>query len=142
MPYYSYAWANGLNVALASLSNVEDYLYPYTRPLRIAPKSQPVDFFPVEQETMDGSVGGGGFIDHEWQITLRDVAYDFILDDKFSGGTVKSVDQTIYTRLHDRRTYGRFNCTLVQPSVKKGTLVYVRQGVIRATFEFKALTQL
>lgn len=139
MPYYDYRWANGHDVALANLSNVEDYLYPYTKPRRIPPRSQPVDPFPVETELMDQSVRGDGAISHLWLIVLPVAAYHFILTDKFSNGTVKSVSQTIYTRRHDLETYARYNCYLVQPSVKKGTLEYVRRGIVRVTFEMTGL---
>lgn len=134
MPLYLYAWANGHNVVLASLANVEDYLWPYTRPRRIAPRSQPLDLFPVETQLMSGRVRGDGFLDHDWEMTLPTDAYAFILNDKFSGGSVKSVEQTVYTRRHDLNTYARANCYLVQPSQKNGTLEYLRQNVVRATF--------
>ena len=140
MPLYNYMWANGWNVALASLSNVEDYLRPNSRMRIIAPKSQPVDLFPVETVLMSGRVRGDGRIDTAWEMTLPVEAYHAIMTNKFSGGTVKSVKQTVYTRRHDLETYARYNVWLVAPSVKKGTLTYLRQNVVRAVFELTALT--
>lgn len=142
MPIYSYAWANGFDVALVNLSNVEDYLFPYTKPRRIAPRSQPVDLFPVETVMMDQSVRGDGAISHAWEMTLPTAAYAYIMTDKFSGGSVKSAAQTISTRRHELGTYARYNCYLVQPSRTKGTLEYLRRGLVRAVFEMTGLEAL
>lgn len=142
MTLYDYRWANGFNIALINLSNVEDDLYPYTKPRRIAPRSQPVDPFPVETRLMNQRVRGDGEISHAWEIVLPAKAYHYILTEKFSGGTVKSVEQTIYTRRHDLETYARYNCYLVQPSRVKGTLEYLRRNLLRAVFEMTGLEAL
>lgn len=150
MSYYSYAWAAGHGVALASLANAETFWLPYTNGVRIAPRSQPVDLFPVRFALGSGGEWGGGRIDHEWGVTLPTAAVDFTIDTFFSSGTVTTASLTINTRRHERDTartpggwvYARFNCTAILPSRANGDLEYVRQGVMRVTFRFKKLVAL
>lgn len=118
MALYDYRWATGHGVALGSLVNVEDDLLPYTRGVRIAPKTQPVDPFPVRVKTLDGLVHGDGAINHAWTFAALPIAaLDYIIDTYLvtTGSQVVSKAITIYTRRHDRLTYTRYNAYLVLP---------------------------
>jgi hypothetical protein len=141
MPFYDYRIAVGSSVALGSLSNIEDVLYPYTAPLRIAPRSQPVNLYPVRTVLGSGRVRGDGAIDHAWEFSgLRQTAVQYLLHTLlFSSGVSTAV--TIYTRLHSTGTYARYNAYAVLPAPGQD-LEYLRAGVYRVTLRFSDLVAL
>lgn len=141
MSYYDYRWAAGASVALALLANVEDDLYPYTKPRRIPPRSQPIDPFPVETALASGGGRGDGFINHEWQQTIPVAALNYALT-KFSLVSAVTGNVTIYTREHDREQYGRYTGLIWRPSSANGRLEYLRQGVVSVTWKFTKLVRL
>lgn len=141
MPYYAYAWAAGWGVALASLANVETDLHPYTQLLNLAPKSQPVDPYPVRTILASGRERGDGRIDHAWEMTLPTDALEYVIETKFALTSVASVKVTINTRRHEMDDYARYNAWLSLP--QSGVdMVYLRRGVLRVTFRFTALLAL
>lgn len=139
---YLYAIATGSSVALASLINVEDLLWPHTKPRRIVPRSQPVNAFPVRTTLGSGRVRGDGAINHAWEFTAIPVAaVDYLMTYLFSSGTVVSTACTIYTRRHDLDDYARYNAWAVLP-VPGQDMEYLRQNVLRLTIRFTDLTAL
>ena len=130
MPFYSYSIAVGSSVALASLSNIEDVLLPYTRPLRIAPRSQPVNAYPVRTVLGSGRERGDGLVTHAWEFdALPAQAVNYLLYVYlFSGGAV-STAVTLYTRRHDANAYARYNAYAVLP-VPGQDLEHLRGGKI------------
>lgn len=139
---YDYRIAVGSSVALASLQNVEDLLLPYTAPRRIVPRSQPVNAFPQRVLLGSGRERGDGAISHSWEFTALPVAaVNYLMTYLFSGGTVVSTAVTIYTRLHDRQTYARYNAWAALP-VPGQDMEYLRQGVMRLTLRFNNLEAL
>lgn len=139
---YDYRIAVGSSVALASLSNIEDVLWPYTRPLRIAPRSQPVNAFPVRTTLGSGRVRGDGTITHQWEFTaIKQAALGYLLNTLlFSGGAV-STAVTIYTRDHAAAAYVRYNAYAVLP-VPGQDITYLRGGVFSLTLRFNDLVAL
>jgi len=116
MAFFDYRIGAGHNVALADLRKVEDFaeISPRNRPR--PPVSQPVNIFPVRTPTLEGAEHGDGFINHVWQWTGQTAAaLKFIEDTFLTNGTVSSAKTTIYTRLHNRDTFKRYNCYVVLP---------------------------
>ena len=139
---YSYSIATGSNVALVSLTNVEDLIWNYTRPRRIVPRSQPVNAFPVRTTTGSGRVRGDGAIDHSWEFTAIPVAaVDYLMSFLWAAGTVVSTAVTINTRQHELDQYTRFNAFAILP-VPGQDMEYLKQGVMRLTIRFSDLTAL
>ena len=139
---YSYAIATGSGVALASLINMEDLIYPYTKPRRIVPRSQPVNAFPVRTTTGSGRERGDGSINHNWEFTAIPVAaVDYLMSFLWAGGTVVSTAVTINTRQHELDQYTRFNAYAVLP-VPGQDVEYIRQGVLRMVIRFNDLVAL
>jgi hypothetical protein len=141
MPYYDYRIAVGSSVALASLMNVETLLFPYTRPLQIAPRTQPVDLYPIRTTLGSGRVRGDGTINHVWEWTgIKQVAVQYFLHTYlFSSGVSTAV--TIYTRLHSTGAYARYNAYAILPAPGPD-LEYIRQGIYRMTLRFSDLVAL
>ena len=142
MPFYSYSIAVGSSVALASLSNIEDVLLPYTRPLRIAPRSQPVNAYPIRTVLGSGRERGDGLVTHAWEFdALPAQAVNYLLYVYlFSGGAV-STAVTLYTRRHELDQYTRFNAYAVLP-VPGQDLEHLRGGKIRLTLRFNDMVAL
>lgn len=115
MAIYSYAIAPTHNVALGSLTNVEN-ISAIGRP----PKSQPVQKFPVRKVTYGGKTRGSGRVDHVWTFdSVTPEALDYIVDTYLtsSGTVLASAPVTIYTRQQNAGTavYGRFNAYITYP---------------------------
>jgi hypothetical protein len=109
MAIYDYRIAAGTDVALVSLTNVEDLL-------TFAPRSQPVDIYPVRRTVLSGAVVGNGTVNHVWTWAVLPIADVKLLEDTFfTSGTVVSANVTIYTRRHDRAAYTRYNAIAVLP---------------------------
>lgn len=142
MSFYDYRIAVGSSVALASLSNIEDVLYGVTRPRRIAPRSQPVNAYPVRTILGSGKERGDGTINHAWEFTAIPVtAVNYLLNVYlFSGGAV-STAVTIYTRVHSANTYARYNAWAVLPA-PGSDLEYLRGNVCRLTLRFNDMVAL
>lgn len=142
MPFYDYRIAVGSSVALASLSNIEDVLLPYTRPLRIAPRSLIPDMYPVRTTLGSGRVRGDGSAQAAWEFdALPAQAVNYLLYVYlFSGGAV-STACTIYTRRHEANAYARYNAYAVLP-VPGQDLEHLRGGKIRLTLRFNDLVGL
>lgn len=139
---YDYRIAVGSSVALGSLINVEDLLWPYTNPRRIVPRSQPVSAFPVRTVLGSGRERGDGTINHAWEFTaLNKAAVDYLHTYLWSSGTVVSTAVTIYTRQHELDQYTRYNAYAVLP-VPGQDIEYIRQGVLRLTVRFSDLVAL
>ena len=142
MPFYSYSIAVGSSVALASLSNVEDLIYPYTKPRRIAPRSQMPDMYPVRTTLGSGRVRGDGSAQAAWEFSgIPKAAVDYFMTYLWSGGTVVSTAVTIYTRQHELDQYVRANAYAVLP-VPGQDIEYLRQGVFRMVIRFNDLVTL
>jgi hypothetical protein len=141
MAFYDYRIAVGSSVALASLPNIEDVLWPYTAPLHIAPRSQPVNLYPIRTTLGSGRERGDGMVFHAWEFTaLRQSAVGYLLHTLlFSSGISTAV--TIYTRLHSTGAYARYNAYANLP-VPGQDLEYIRQGVMRVTLRFSDLVAL
>ena len=139
---YSYSIATGSNVALVSLTNVEDLIWNYTRPRRIVPRSQPVNAFPVRTTTGSGRERGDGAIDHSWEFTAIPVAaVDYLMSFLWAGGTVVSTAVTINTPRHELDEYFRANAYAILP-VPGQDLEYLRAGVLRMVIRFNDLVAL
>lgn len=108
MAFADFRIAAGWNVALGSLTNVENIsqiMYP--------PKVTPVDGYPVRRIALSGKVYGDGRIDHVWEYrSITTTALYYIIDTYLSTATSAAV--TIYT-LSRVGTYARYNATLVLP---------------------------
>lgn len=142
MPFYSYSIAVGSSVALASLSNIEDVLYPYTKPRRIAPRSMIPDMYPVRTTLGSGRVRGDGSVQAAWEFTgIPKAAVDYLMTYLWSSGTVVSTAVTIYTRQHELDQYVRANAYAVLP-VPGQDIEYLRQGVFRMVIRFNDLVAL
>lgn len=141
MTFYDYRWAAGFNVALGSLANVEDDLFAYTRPRRIAPRSQPVDPLPVETALANGAGRGDGFITLEWEMVMPQAALTYALT-KFGLTSAKTAPATIFTREHDLGQYGRYNAYIWRPSSANGRLEYLRRSLFRVTWRYTRLIRL
>jgi hypothetical protein len=137
-----YAWGDGYDVALLDLVKVEDYLWPYTKPRRLTVTSPPLDPFPVRTTVMSGRERGDGWLMHEWRAVLPLAAWQAILTDKFAGGTLASVAQTVYTRSLGLTTFIRGNCDLVLPSPKNGTFEDLKGRGVRVIFKLNNFTAL
>jgi hypothetical protein len=137
--FHDYAFAVGWDVVLASLRNVEETFgarnrHPESNQLmHIGIRSQPVDFYPIVTDMESGRVRGDGKIPHLWQMQMFASATTYLM----SLFTAKSVKWTIYTRLHELDTYGRYNCWAVRPS--GDDLVYVGKKLLRVTLRFTDL---
>lgn len=141
MAYYDYRIAVGSSVALASLSNIETLLWPYTRPLSIAPRSQPVNLYPVRTILGSGRERGDGMITHAWEFTaLKQAAVGYLLHTYLFASSV-STAVTIYTRLHSTGAYARYNAYAVLPAPGQD-MEYIRAGVFRLTLRFNDLVAL
>lgn len=138
---YDYRIAVGSSVALGSLVNVEDLLFPYTKPLRIAPRSQPVNLYPVRTQLGSGRERGDGTVPHAWEWTgIKQAAVQYLLHTYLFASSV-STAVTIYTRLHSTGAYARYNAYAVLPVPGQG-IEYIRQGVYRMTLRFNDLVAL
>lgn len=148
MPTPDYRWGAGAAVALAALKNVFTELYPYNTqrtgqmPARFGVVSPPLDDLPVRFVKGSGREGGGGQIDHEWNLTITARAYTYVLNTYLSGGSAVDAAMTIYTRRHDLDTYTRYSCYLVKPSRTMGDLEYINQNVLQVRFRFRKLVAL
>jgi hypothetical protein len=146
-PIYSYAWAAGHGVALASLTNVEtdignfNYRVAGAAFTRVAIQSQPVDAFPVRTMLDAGYERGDGRIDHAWVMVLALFGVKRVLDAYLSSGTVVSAAMTISTRTHELDAYKRYNCYLTLPKPGQD-IEHIRGGVYRVTWRFTGLTAL
>lgn len=142
MSFYDYRIAVGSSVALASLTNIETLLWPYTKPMAIAPRSQPVNAFPVRTTLGSGRVRGDGTITHQWEFTaIKQAAVNYLLNTLlFSGGAV-STAVTIYTRDHAAASYVRYNAFAVLP-LPGQDIEYIRSGVLRMVIRFSDLVAL
>lgn len=110
MAQYQYAIASGHNVALVSLINPENRDEFMVLGNRLPPTAQPVNPFPVRRVTLSGKEHGSGRVDHVWRWSiLPQDAIEYIEDTLFSSGTVVNAACTIYTRKHNRDSYGRYN---------------------------------
>ena len=142
MSFYDYRIAVGSNVALGSLSNIEDILWPHTKPLRIAPRTQPVNAFPVRTVLGSGRVRGDGTINHAWEFTaIPKAAVDYLYTYLWTAGTVVSTAVTIYTRRHELDDYARYNAYAILPVVGQD-IEYLRGGVLRMVISFSDLVAL
>lgn len=128
-----YAYGVGLNVALASLKNVENTVAPNNRSLFGSKRypvviwSPPLDFFPVRDATLDDGERGGGNVNTEWNMTLYTYGLQFWLNTIFSNQTVTEAAVTIYTR-DMFASYARYNATAILPSLANGDLAPLRGG--------------
>ena len=142
MPFYDYRIAVGSSVALASLSNIEDVLYPYTKPRRFAPRSLIPDMYPVRTTLGSGRVRGDGSVQAAWEFdALPKAAVDYLMTYLWSSGTVVSTAVTIYTRQHELDQYTRFNAYAVLP-VPGQDIEYLRGNALRMVIRLNDLVAL
>lgn len=130
MAIYDYRIASGWNVALASLTNVEDIpafkVYPG---VGLAPKTQPVNRYPIRVVALDQRVYGDGTPVLDWLFEYLPVAAVYYIENTLhSGGTVVGAANTIYTRQHDLLTYARYN-VYSELFVPGDTMTYYKQEV-------------
>lgn len=116
MPFYNYRIAVGHDVALSSLANVETALASYLPQAARAPRSLPVDLYPVRR-VVNGREVGDGIINHEWTFDYftRD-ALEYVIETWLTVSAARVVSRavTIYTPV-DVDEYRRFNCVLCLP---------------------------
>ncbi len=142
MPTYSYSIAVGHNVALASLTNIENIPQFQYHGAALPPSTQPVDLFPVRERVLSGKEIGGGTINHVWTWQVLPIAaLEYIEDTFLSSGTVTWANVTIYTRKHNQQTYGRFNAYIIlpQPNVD---YTYRQRRVLNLNLRFRNLVAL
>ena len=141
MPFYSYSIAVGSNVALASLSNIEDVLWPYTKPLRLPPRSNVVNLYPVRTIMGSGRERGDGTVFHAWEFDALPVAaVNYLLYSLLFSSAI-STAVTIYTKRHETGSYARYNAYAVLP-VPGQDLEHLRAGKCRLTLRFNDLVAL
>jgi hypothetical protein len=141
-----YAFGLGWNVALASLNNVENYLFPYNHSLidsvrhRVVINSPPLDLFPVRDDTLDNAERGGGTVYHEWNLALYTPALLQWRNVVFASGATVSTAVTIYTR-DEFGVYARYNCWAIQPSRARGDIAITpgQRGFTRLRQRFSDL---
>lgn len=129
-----YAWATGHGVALASLSNVANSLKPYTKNRLVPPVSQPVPKYPIRRRALSGVERGEGDITHVWEfrpMTLEGL--DYLIDTFLvtGGVAVASKAITIYTRLHDRGAFARYNAYICLPQPRNPFVAEYDYEVVR-----------
>lgn len=145
--YPDYRIASGHDVALAGLQNIVTLIQQQTgRLLLIAPRSQPVNPFPVETPLGSGRVAGDGKPTHEWVFDgLPIAAFTYILTTYLytTGAKVKSKAVTIYTPTFDEGSgvYSRFNAYLVYP-IPGEDYEYTRKNVVNYRMRFTHLVEL
>ncbi len=145
--YPDYRIASGHDVALVGLQNIVTLIQQQTgRLLLIAPRSQPVNPFPIETPVGSGRVAGDGKPGHEWLFdALPIAAFTYILTTYLytTGAKVKSKPVTIYTPTFDEGSgvYSRFNAYLVYPT-PGDDYEYTRKNVVSYRMRFTHLTEL
>lgn len=111
--FYSYSIAAGWNVALANLVNVQNL---FGRAVWVPNRGNPVDTFPNRLVTLSGREVSEGRVNHEWKFIILPIAKLTLFEDTYlSSATVVSAQVTIYTRLHARGTYARYNAWVALP---------------------------
>jgi len=139
-----YAWALGHNVALVSLSNFATELSYYNRNLDgIAQpagiRSDVLDLAPVRDIPLSGQERGDGTVSTAWILTITAAGYTHILNSKFAADSVISVAMTIYTYLHEKDSWGRYNCHAIRPSPAAGDVQYMRYALLTVNLRFNTL---
>lgn len=108
-----YAIALGSSVALSGLLNVQVL---FGRAVWTPNRNKPVDPYPTRIQTLGGRVVGEGRINHEWLFAALPITKLKIIEDTYhTNGTVVSAQVTIYTRLHNRAAYQRYNAWSILP---------------------------
>jgi hypothetical protein len=138
MTYYDYRWATGHDVALASLTNVENDLATYAVQKPFAIRSQPVNTFSQVRETLDGYVIMDGLFDHTWQISALTRAGVKYIEDTYMTSN-ESTAITIYTRRHNRESYTRYNA-YIKPFTFGDDIDYQRNKFVNITLTFTNLS--
>lgn len=139
-PRYSYAIGSGWNVALASLTNLENLSQFVVRGNPVPVSTQPVNLFPIVRVAGSGKPKGYGRVDHAWTWSvLPQAAIQYLEDTFFSSGTVVSAQVTINTRRQNRGTYTRYNAyaQLLIPTVN---YTYRQNMFVGVTMLFYGLT--
>lgn len=145
--YPDYRIASGHDVALANMQNLVTLIQRLTGRLQIiAPRSQPVNPFPIENQLGSGRVSGDGKPPHEWYIDGVNVLFlnYLIANYLMTGGNyVKSKEVTIYTPVFDVTTglYKRYNAYMKRP-VPRDEFEYTRKTTIGLTIPFTHLVEL
>lgn len=145
--YPDYRIASGHNVPLASMQNLVTLIQGVTqRLLIVAPKSQPVNPYPVQTPQGDGHVSGDGKPNHEWiiqgvRVTFLNYLYQNYL--KTGAVIVNSKEVTIYTPVFDVSdgVYARYNAFLVKP-IPNEDFFYSRKHVTDLRLRFTHLVEL
>lgn len=141
MPFYDYRIAVGSSVALASLSNIEDVLWPYTKPLRLPPRSNVVNLYPVRTIMGSGRERGDGTVFHAWEFDALPVAaVNYLLYTLLFSSAI-STAVTIYTRRYEANTYARYNAYAVLP-LPGQDMERLRNNKVRLTLRFNDLVAL
>jgi len=115
---YSYSIASGHDVALVSLTNIEDITYLRVNGKGVAPRAVSLDRWPQQRLALSGRPHSGGRIDLQWTFDAVPLTgLDSFIDAYL---VTSSVDQpskevTINTRLAERTTYKRYNARLLYP---------------------------
>ena len=140
-----YAFYPAFNTALVSLHNVENHLGARNRrtsnsPLEPVVITSPIlDPFPVRQVAGDGTPTGDGFIEHQWDVVLAALGWQFLRNTYFSSGAVVSANWTIYTLTDDTVTYARYNAIAELPSRAAGTLAPLNRAQGEGVFRVRIL---
>lgn len=142
MAFTEYRIAVGHNVPLVNMPLIEDILWPYTKPRRIAPRSQPPDLFPIRTTLGSGRVRGDGAAQAAFEFTAIPVAaVNYLLHTYLFPGGLVSAAVTVLVRLHDANTHSRFNAYAILP-VPGQDMAYIRQNVMNMILRFNDLVAL
>jgi hypothetical protein len=141
MARYDYRIASGHNVALGSLTNVENIGQLWLAGVRPPPVTVPVNTYPTRYIALSGIEYGDGLIKHEWRFSIiPSTGLDYLQDTYLGAVTVVSAAVTIYTRLQDQgvNVYARYNAYLARP-IPGQDYQYRQRKIINLALRFNGL---
>ena len=138
---YEYAIGIGHGLALNALANIEDLLYPFTKPRRLTVRTQMLNAFPVRTVLGSGRERGDGAINHAFEFTAINQDAVAAWYAYLWSGSVVSTAVTIYTRLFEAGSYGRYSAYAVRP-LPGQDVEHIRGGIYRLTTRFNDLAAL
>lgn len=118
MPIWSaFKWGINHNVALASLTYVEDDLLTAFDGQYVHPTNDPIRRFPLVEMALDGVPRSQGVIAHTWRFVLPLAAIQYIISTFFivSAVHVAYRDVTVNLLDHELGIYTRWNARVFRP---------------------------